>query len=276
MDYLYQLPDEDREEEGFTRASNYSLSEFLKLDLRGVPTGKHDKFITDAWWEYVEKADLTDEEASDLLDKVQNESGWHIPYSSGWPTHFAKLVEGTPLYRLEASINVWVIDKHHFSYWRPIDALYVRYHWQILQERIHELEIENSIEFQHIKMPRLQAAIDWLKGYEQRLAAEQEKITNKTMPLAWQGTKAEFVELGYALLESGVVNAPNRAVAIKKLGEQFGVALGDNPATHLQTIQKRKPGGLLTPLLDRLRDAFNQYMSSKDENEVARRKKGRQ
>ena len=125
-------------------------------------------------------------------------------------------------------------------------------------------------------MPRLQAAIEWLKGYEQRLATEQEKSTSKTTPLVWQGSKAELAELGYSLLESGVVEALNRAVAVKKIGELFGVALGDNPATHLQTIQKRKPGGLLTPLLDRLRDAFSQYMNSKDENEVARRKRRRE
>lgn len=275
MDYIYQLPDEDREEEGFVRASNYALSEFLKLNLKNVPAKEVNKFITDAWWEHVENADLTDGEANDLLNKIQDENGGHIPYSPGWPARFAGLVERTPLYGIEWSVNVWVAHKSHTFYWRPVDALHARYHWQILQERVHELTVEATSEARHIKMPRLQAAIDWLKGYEQRLATSQEELASKTVPLVWQGNKAELAELGYALLESGVVGAPNRAAAVKKLGELFGVALGDNPATHLQTIQKRKPGGLLTPLLDRLQDAFSRYMNRKDESEADRRRRRR-
>ncbi|HEX8330826.1 MAG TPA: RteC domain-containing protein [Hymenobacter sp.] len=276
MDYLYQLPDEDREEEGFIRASNYALSEFLKLDLKGITAKEVDEFITDAWWKHIEKSDLSDEEANDLLERIQDENGAHIPYSAGWPTRFAGLVEDTPLYSIELRVNVWVVDKHRFIYWRPVDAYYVRYHWQILQERVHELTIEASPEANHIKIPRLNAAIDWLKGYEQRLATAQEVQVSKTVPLAWQGSKAELVELGYSLLESGVVAAPNRAGAVKKLGELFGIELGDNPATHLQTIQKRKPGGLITPLLDQLREAFVQYMNRKDESEADRRKRKRE
>jgi hypothetical protein len=275
MDYLYNLPDEDREDEGFLRASNYALSEFLKLKLEGVPAKEIDKFITNAWWEHVENDDLTDEEANDLLTQIQDEKGGHIPYSPGWPARFAGLVEDTPLYRLELSVNVWVADRHKRVYWRPVDALYARYHWQILQERVHTLTIEATPEAQHIKIPRLQAAIDWLKGYELRLATAQEMLAAKTTPLTWQGSKAELAELGYSLLESGVVGATNRAAAVKSLGEVFGVALGDNPATHLQTIQKRKAGGLLTPLLDRLRDAFSQYMKRKDESEAERRTRRR-
>jgi hypothetical protein len=183
------------------------------------------------------------------------------------------LVERTPLYSLDTSVNIWSAGK--LSYWRPVDARYMRYHWQILQERLNELLVEATPEAQHIKLPRLQAAIDWLKGYEDRLAVAEEKLVGKSTLLTWQGTKAELAELGYSLLESGVVEAPNRATAVKKIGELFGVALGDNPATHLQTIQKRKIGGLLKPLLDRLRDAFSQYMARKDESETARRKRRR-
>jgi hypothetical protein len=75
MDYLYELPDEDREDEGFTRASNYSLTEFLNLDLEGVPADKVGDFISNAWWEYVEKNDLTEDAAYELLTKVQDEKG---------------------------------------------------------------------------------------------------------------------------------------------------------------------------------------------------------
>lgn len=268
---MYQLPDTDREEEGFIRSSNYALSEFLQLDLKDVPAKEVDKFITDSWWKHVEELDLTDKEASDLLDKVQAENGAHIPYSSGWPARFAGLVEETPLYSLDVSVSVWVADKHGFIYWRPVDAYYARYHWQILQERVHELIIDASPRAIHIKIPRLNAAIDWLKGYEQRLAVAQEAQVNKTVPLAWQGSKAELVELGYSLLESGVVAAPNRAGAVKKLGELFGIALGDNPAAHLQTIQKRKAGAILTPLLDKLRAAFAGYLEGKVEKEAQAR-----
>jgi hypothetical protein len=273
MDYLYQLPDEDREEEGFIRASNYALTEFLKLDLKGVPAQRVNEFITDAWWDYKEREGLTEDEAYKILVKVQDEHGFHIPYSPNRPAHLARLVEETPLYRIELSVNVWVFDTLFDS--RPADALHARYHWQVLQERVHELLIEATPEAQHIKIPRLQTAIDWLKGYELRLATAQERLAAKTTPLSWQGTKAELAELGYSLLESGAVGANNRAAAVKSLGEVFGVALGDNPATHLQTIQKRKAGGLLTPLLDRLRDAFIEYMKRKDESEADRRKRRR-
>jgi hypothetical protein len=275
MDYLYELADEDREDEGFTRASNYALTDFLKLDLDDVPDKEVNSFITEAWWEYVENSDLTEDAAYDLLVKVQKEQGGHIPYSPGWPARFARLVEDTPLYSLEVSINVWVVDKAERIYWRPIDALYLRYHWQILQERVNALTIETTPEAQHIKIPRLQTAIDWLKGYELRLAIAQEMLAAKTTPLTWQGTKAELAELGYSLLESDTVGAANRAAAVKSLGEVFGVALGDNPAVHLQTIQKRKAGSLLTPLLDRLREAFTEYMKRKDESEADRRKRRR-
>lgn len=275
MDYLYQLPEEDREDEGHSRASDYALKEFLKLDVKGVAPDKLSDFITNAWWEHIDNAGLTNDEANKLLIEIQDEKGGHIPYSPGWPARFSTLVESTPLYSLETSINVWVVDKSYRIYWRPIDALHLRYHWQILQERVNALTIEATPEAQHIKIPRLQAAINWLKGYELRLATAQERLVAKTTPLPWQGTKAELAELGYSLLESGVVGATNRAAAVKSLGEVFGVVLGDNPATHLQTIQKRKSGGLLTPLLDRLREAFTEYIKRKDESEADRRKRRR-
>ncbi|WP_151088048.1 RteC domain-containing protein [Hymenobacter baengnokdamensis] len=269
MDYLYQLPEEDREEEGFLRASNYALTEFLKLDLKGIPAGKIEKYITDSWWKYIEDNDLTNEDADSLLAKIQDESGFHIPYSPNRPSHLARLVEETPLYRIEISVNVWVFSPLINS--RPADALHARYHWQILQERVHELIVEATPEAQHIKTPRLQAAIDWLKGYELRLATTQERLAAKTTPLTWQGTKAELTELGYSLLESGAISATNRAAAVKSLGEVFGVALGDNPAAHLQTIQKRKIGAVLTPLLDKLKTAFVGYLERKTESEALNR-----
>lgn len=268
MDYLYQIPDEDRQEEGFIRASNQALREFLALDVQHVPPEKLDDFLTSAWWEYIKKQNLSDAEASALLDKIQTEKGGSLPYSAGWPARFAGLIEETPLYNLESSLIDWVANGN--LYWRPADALYARYHWQILQERVHELAA-TAPDAHPVRLPRLLTAIDWLKGYEQRLAAAQQAQVSQVSPLAWQGSKAELAELGYSLLESGVVAARNRAGAVKMLGELFGIALGDNPAAHLQTIQKRKPGALLTPLLDKLKAAFSGYLDQKTENEALNR-----
>ena len=254
---------------------NHALSQFLNLKLQDIPAEQIHRYIIDKWWEYKEEANLTEEQADELLEKLEDEKGGHIPYSSGWPARFSGLVENSRLYTLEGHINAWVAEKHNRDYWQLPDALYARYHWQILQERVNELLVEATPEAHHIKIPRLNAAINWLKGYEQRLALAQEEQASKTVPLAWQGSKAELAELGYSLLESGVVAAPNRAGAVKKLGELFGVALGDNPAAHLQTIQKRKTGAVLTPLLDKLKAAFVGYLERKAESEALNRAKRR-
>jgi hypothetical protein len=83
--------------------------------------------------------------------------------------------------------------------------------------------------------------------------------------LPWQGSKAELAELGYALLEAGLISGP-RESALKTLANFFGQDLG-NPAKHLQTLQKRKwnPGDKEppTPLLDRLGAALKGLLKGK-------------
>jgi hypothetical protein len=83
--------------------------------------------------------------------------------------------------------------------------------------------------------------------------------------LQWQGSKTELAELGYALLEAGLIGGPREA-ALKALAGFFGQDLG-NPAKHLQTLQKRKwdPSDKepATPLLDRLGTALKILLKGK-------------
>ncbi|MCI1187857.1 RteC domain-containing protein [Hymenobacter sp. DH14] len=83
--------------------------------------------------------------------------------------------------------------------------------------------------------------------------------------LAWQGSKTDLAELGYALLEAGLIGGPREA-ALKSLANFFGQELG-NPAKHLQTLQKRQwdPGKKepVTPLLDRMASALKSLLRIK-------------
>ncbi len=279
MNYLYELPDESREDEGFSRASDYALTAFLKLDLQGIPQASRGEHITNAWWKHVENINLTNEEASSLLEKIQGEHLPVFPYTHKYPQRFWEDVENKPLYELETWLKLVVGCTHpSFSYWQAPDAHYARYHWQILQERVNELAISlDNAENQHIKLPRLQAAIAWLKGWEQHLAETDAKTRKATAaaPLTWLGGKVELAELGYALLQSGKLEGGNRAATLKKLGELLGVSLGENPATHLQTIQKRKGEASATPFLDRLREEFTTYLAGLADNDHRRDRRHR-
>ena len=279
MSYLYELPDEDREEAGLSRASDYALSEFLKLDLQDIPPGKRGEYIAEAWWKYVEKLDLSNDAASNLLDEIQAKCPPLFPYAHKYPKRFWEDVEEKPIYDLETWLKSVVGRSHLLSlYGQAPDAHYARYHWQILQERVNELTAcpENT-EAQHVKLPRLQAAITWLRGWEQHLAEADAKSRSATTaaPLTWLGGKVELAELGYALLESGKLGGGNRGATLKKLGELLGVSMGDNPATHLQTIQKRKGDTSATPFLDRLRMDFAAYLAGLAENDARRDRRHR-
>lgn len=270
MDYLYQLPERDKADEAHATYSNLALMEFLKLEVGQVPSEELDQFITEAWWGYIGEQKLTDAEASELLESLQQKHARAIPYSAQFPEYYASVVESLQLYEVERRVNVWASHLNLLS-----DPLDTRYLWQILQERVNELTLDGTPESLLIKIPRLISAISWLQGYEQRLAAATASQAATTASLTWQGSKTDLAELGYALLEAGVMESANRAGAVKKLGEAFGLALGDNPATHLQTIQKRKLGAALTPLLDRLRAAFVGYLDRKNEDEQQKRRRNR-
>lgn len=83
----------------------------------------------------------------------------------------------------------------------------------------------------------------------------------KKPPLVeWTGSKAAFVELGYALIESGMLNiSVGRANALKALADMFNLSI-EKPEKHLQTIKKRQQGANMTPLLDTLREVFVRWL----------------
>lgn len=88
------------------------------------------------------------------------------PYSKSYERIFASLIECVELQEAEKHLIDFVFER----YWEPADALHIRYNWQILQERANQLEADETSEAKDIRLPRLNAAIDWLKDYEQRLA----------------------------------------------------------------------------------------------------------
>lgn len=85
----------------------------------------------------------------------------------------------------------------------------------------------------------------------------------KKPPLVeWTGTKADFVELGYALIESGMLKiSAGRASTVIALGNLFNLSI-EKPEKHLQTIKKRQQGANMTALLDKLKEAFVRLLDS--------------
>jgi hypothetical protein len=85
----------------------------------------------------------------------------------------------------------------------------------------------------------------------------------KKPPLVeWMGSKADFVELGYALIESGMLKiSAGRANTLKALADMFNLTI-DKPEKHLQTIKKRQQGANMAPLLGKLLEAFLRWLDS--------------
>jgi hypothetical protein len=115
----------------------------------------------------------------------------------------------------------------------------------------------------------LQIGVDWLLETARQLRPEELRPGKAEQLLVevlkWQGNKAELAELGYALIEAKLIDVKEgeRGAALTALGQFFGVELG-KPESHLQTIQKRKSVGGNTPLLDRLKRAFEGFLERRE------------
>lgn len=110
----------------------------------------------------------------------------------------------------------------------------------------------------------LQIGLDWLLEAIRQLQPERAEQTT-IEGLKWQGSKAELAELGYSLIEAGLIKTKEgeRGAALTALGRSFGLDLG-KPESHLQTIQKRKSAVSSTPLLDRLKTAFEGFLERRE------------
>lgn len=85
-----------------------------------------------------------------------------------------------------------------------------------------------------------------------------------TLGLKWHAPRTEFVELIYALFEAGAITSivpGGREGAVKRLGEALGVEGKTAPSTVIQDIKTKRNRDRLTPLLDRLKEKFLDYLS---------------
>ena len=111
------------------------------------------------------------------------------PYTKSYETIFASVIETSNLQGIDTQLADFVFER----YWYPADALHIRYNWQILQERANQLKA-NEPEAQYTTLPRLNAAIDWLKDYEQQLvltAVDSATTQQVSTTLRWSGETGE-------------------------------------------------------------------------------------
>lgn len=94
---------------------------------------------------------------------------------------------------------------------------------------------------------------------EQNAHSNTEYIDPAISPYEWQGSATELVELGYALLESKLIDATGqREQFVQTLALFFGKHVGDNPAKTIDQIKGRKK----EPVTSRLKAALESYLTS--------------
>lgn len=96
------------------------------------------------------------------------------------------------------------------------------------------------------------------KLLEQSAPSNTEYIDPAISPYEWQGSATELVELGYALLESKLIDATGqREQFIQTLALFFGKQVGDNPAKTIDQVKGRKK----EPVTSRLKAALERYLT---------------
>lgn len=107
----------------------------------------------------------------------------------------------------------------------------------------------------------VQAVRTWL-NHNQAPQTETSALEMKTTtrsPLKWKGSQSELLELVYALLESGTIEASSKTAALHTFQEIFGFSI-NNPDQLLNKIKHRNYGSE-TLFLDKLREAFAGYVN---------------
>jgi hypothetical protein len=184
--------------------------------------------------------------------------GRSIPYSDAYPTWVVSLMQTFPLWEVTEQAGAFFILVAGFDTVREFQYLL-----DVFQEAI------NTLSF--VKRPQIDRTTDWVR--EQLLRLEQQpapaEATIPTAPdseqLQWLGSKVEFTELAYALIEAGYVKASSRAKAVATLANFFGVPDLGKPERALQIVKKRRERDSqpVTPMLDKLKESLKQYLKKK-------------
>ena len=108
------------------------------------------------------------------------------------------------------------------------------------------------------KKASLELGLEWINKTVNELWSPPVALIK---PVKWKGPKANFTELAYALIESKSLefDEGERAKTVTQLAKLFSIDL-PKPESSLQTIGGRKTRVSVTPFLDRLRDAFSDFL----------------
>lgn len=170
----------------------------------------------------------------------------------------------------------------------PLLNIQVEYQERVFDEKGHySHQITHTGNFRD-KYPTVQRAVEYAKfktatmpadglslllpsvAHKQLAASTQEaKPTEASAPqlvtlgLTWQGPRTEFVELACALYEAGAITIDGlggRDAVVERLGSALGVTGKTPVSTVLQDIKNKRNGDRQTPLLDRLKTKFLDYL----------------
>jgi hypothetical protein len=224
------------------------------------------------------------------LGKMVDEKPYHVMYSDGFPGYFIYMITGNHGgFDVERTHTPWGFDYYGDSDIYPDRIPPADYEHNVdMTELVAWLEkyygdLPDVEDYQYIKTI-LESHIDssgrqrdsngnkilWskealaIKWLESKLEPANPSAP-ATLGLQWHGPRAEFVELVYALFESGSLTitqkgANGRAGAIERLGSALGVEGKDKVDSVLQVIKKRN-SDRQTPLLDRLKERLLLYLA---------------
>jgi len=206
-------------------------------------------------------AERSDEEYIAFRDQVAQQAiieARTIPFSDGFQAWMVQLMEAQPLWEVEEWAERFFIDSDRFDTRR--EFLYLL---DLFQDAITKGMVT--------KQPQIDRCIAWTQQQLQRLEQQPApaESTTPTAPdseqLEWLGTKVEFTELAYALIEAGYVRASSRAKAVATLANFFGVLDLGKPERALQIVKKRRERDSqpVTPMHDKLKESLKHYLRKK-------------
>lgn len=186
------------------------------------------------------------------------QEGRGIPFSNVFHEWWPQVVQTWPVWEVADTCERILIDLEGFNTQREF-----RYTLDILQAAITEEKVT--------KRAQIDRAIEWTKQQLQRLEQQPAPVEAVALTepgseqLKWLGTKVEFTELAYALIEAGYVKASSRAKAVTTLANFFGVSDLGKPERALQIVKKRRERDSqpVTPMLDKLQENLKRYLRKK-------------
>lgn len=184
----------------------------------------------------------------------------HFIYHPNFAEHFQKEIGTCPPWRAKYLLEE-VFSPQSLAKPNQLDGWE---DYEYLADVLRASLVNTTYEDATFNKVSLQIGVDWLLETIRQLRPERIEQTD-VEGLKWQGSKAELAELGYSLLEAGLIKAKEgeRGAVLAALGHSFGLDLG-KPESHLQTIQKRKSAVSSTPLLDRLKRAFEAFLERRE------------